>query len=117
MIRLLVFVAVVLGPPAAYLALLAIRSRLRRRRAKRNRPKILVHELAARLERERLAEADRTDGVRNRQSGLPAGWVWPDRDVDLTTAPVGPPRPRPYVRRVKPFSYFDLPPEKDPQKL
>lgn len=99
MIRLVVSAAVVLGPVAAYLVLLGMRRWLQRRRSDRNRPKVSVAELATRLERERAAEADRTDRVRNRQPGLPQGWVWPSRDPDDNPPKPTPIRPRRYVRR------------------
>jgi hypothetical protein len=110
-VRLALFVLVVFGPPVCYGLILLV---LNRRRAKkfamaeamRRANQVSVRDLVARIEREREIDANRTNRVRERQRGLPAGWVWPNGDPDgrparaLPPRPM-PPRPRPYLRHLR----------------
>lgn len=94
------------GPPLVWVLVLSIRARLLTRRAVRrgSRSKVTVANLQARIERE---QAERTDDLSKQtrrlaqQAGLPAGWVWPERDRD--TAPQAPPvsRRRRYVHHAR----------------
>jgi hypothetical protein len=101
--RLLLFALVTAGPPLVYGLALVIRSRVQQQRAARQAAwhrgdKVSVEALKARIERERVAEAERTDRSTHRHPGLPAGWVWPDRDEDAAPARPARPKPRPYLR-------------------
>ena len=97
---------VFLGPPVVWLVGLAVREHIQRRRltreaALRGRMKVSVGDIRTRVEQERAEQTnDLRDHARRiaRQTGLPRGWVWPERDWDETWPAAGPPRTRLYVR-------------------
>jgi hypothetical protein len=104
--RLLLFAAVVLGPPLLWAVVLLVRDRLITRKQARvdDRTRVTVAELQARLEHERAEQTDdlwKQTRLLARQTGLPHGWVWPERDWDAGEPRFTPPRPRPYARRLR----------------
>lgn len=97
---------VFLGPPLVWLVGLAVHEHIQRQRltqeaALRGRMKVSVEDIRTRVEQERAEQTnDLRDQARRtaRQTGLPQGWVWPERDWDETRPAPAPPRTRAYVR-------------------
>lgn len=102
---------VFLGPPLVWLVGLAVREHMQRRQltrdsALRGRLKVSVEDIRTRVKQERAEQTnDLRDHARRiaRQTGLPQGWVWPERDWDETRPAPAPRWTRPYVRSQQRF--------------
>ncbi|HKS44384.1 MAG TPA: hypothetical protein VJT49_04575 [Amycolatopsis sp.] len=80
------YLSLAFGLPAALVIILAVRHKIRSRRALRSlSPRVSVADIMARVAIERAAEQGGTPRLRRPATALPCGRVWPDSDQDALT--------------------------------